>query len=52
MTATATGQPSLRDEIGRAQGTDYFALDALLTSEERALATRRSLRRSPASSSI
>jgi hypothetical protein len=40
------------DEIGRAQGTDFFALDALLTSEERAMATRRSLRRSSASSSI
>jgi glutaryl-CoA dehydrogenase len=40
MTATATGQPSLRDEIGRAQGTDFFAMDALLTSAERAIRDR------------
>jgi glutaryl-CoA dehydrogenase len=40
MSAIATGQPPLRDEIGRARGTDFFAMDALLTSEERAIRDR------------
>jgi glutaryl-CoA dehydrogenase len=40
MSAIATGQPPLRDEIGRARGTDFFATDALLTSEERVIRDR------------
>lgn len=40
MTAIATGQPVPGDEIARAQGTDFFAMDDLLTQEERAIRDR------------
>jgi glutaryl-CoA dehydrogenase len=40
MTAIATGHPVSGDDIARAQGTDFFAMDDLLTEEERAIRDR------------